>query len=58
MNACGDVRVELWCLRAQKSVEPPEPSFADEFFVSHEYAIPQKYVRQSSVSLPLQVHCL
>ena len=34
LEAFGDVRVEVWRVGVQEGVEPPNPSFADEFNVS------------------------
>ena len=39
-------------------MEPPDPSFVDEFNVSQEYAVLAFDVRQAAVSLPFQVHRL
>ena len=41
-----------------KSVEPPDPSFADEFNVPQEDAVLLFDVRRAAVSLPFQVHRL
>ena len=37
-------------------MEPPDPSFADEFNVPQEYAVLVFDVRRAAVSLPFQVH--
>ena len=37
-------------------MEPPDPSFADEFNVPQEDAVPVFDVHRAAVSLPLQVH--
>ena len=37
-------------------MEPPDPSFADEFNVSQEYAILVCDVRRGAVSLPFEVY--
>ena len=42
----------------EESVEPPDPSFADEFNVPQKYAVLVFYVRRAAVSLPFQVHRL
>ena len=39
-------------------MEPPDPSFADEFNVSQEDAVLVFDVRRAAVSLPFQVHRL
>ena len=39
-------------------MEPPDPSFADEFNVPQKYAVLVFDVRQAAVSLPFQVHRL
>ena len=39
-------------------MEPPDPSFADEFNVPQEDAILVFDVRRAAVSLPFQVHLL
>ena len=39
-------------------MEPPDPSFADEFNVPQEYAVLVFDVRRAAVSLPLQVNRL
>ena len=39
-------------------MEPPDPSFADEFNVPQEDAVLVYDVRRASVSLPFQVHRL
>ena len=39
-------------------MEPPDPSFADEFNVPQEYTVLVFDVRQAAVSLPFQVHRL
>ena len=39
-------------------MEPPDPSFADEFNVPHEDAVLVFDVRRAAVSLPFQVHRL
>ena len=40
------------------SVEPPDPSFADEFNVPQQYEVLVFDVRRAAVSLPFQVHRL
>ena len=40
----------------EKSVEPPDPTFADEFTVPQEYAVLIFDVRRAAVSLLFQVH--
>ena len=39
-------------------MEPPDPSFADEFNVGQEDAVLVFDERRAAVSLPFQVHCL
>ena len=39
-------------------MEPPDPSFADEFNVSQEDAVLVFDVRRAAISLPFQVHRL
>ena len=39
-------------------MEPPDPSFADEFNVRQEYAVLVFEVCLAAVSLPLQIHRL
>ena len=39
-------------------MEPPDPSFADEFNVPQEDAVLVFNVRRAAISLPFQVHCL
>ena len=39
-------------------MEPPDPSFADEFNVPQEYVVLIFDVRRAAVSLPFQVHRL
>ena len=39
-------------------MEPPDPSFADEFNVPQEDAVLDFDVRRAAISLPLQVHHL
>ena len=36
-------------------MEPPDPSFADEFNTPQEYAVLVFYVRRADISLPFQV---
>ena len=58
VKAFCDVRVKPRRLDADESVEPPDPSFADEFDVPQEYAVLVFDVRRAAVSLPFQVHLL
>ena len=39
-------------------MEPPDPSSADAFIVSQEYAVLVLDVRRAAVSFSFQVHCL
>ena len=39
-------------------MEPPDPSFADEFDVSREYAVLVFDVHRAAVSLPFEIHRL
>ena len=39
-------------------MEPPDPSFADEFNIPQEYAVLVFDLRRAAVSLPFQVHRL
>ena len=57
MKAFGNVRVEPRGLDVEESVEPPDPSFTDEFNVFQEYAVLVIDVRRAAVSLPFQIHC-
>ena len=49
------LRSSLGDLALRKSVEPPELSFAGEFSISQEYAVPVFDVCRAVVSLPFQV---
>ena len=39
-------------------MEPPDPSFTDEFNVPQEYVVLVLDIRRAAVLLPFQVHCL
>ena len=51
-----DVRVKPWRLGVEESVEPTDPSFADEFDVPQEDAVLVFDICRAAVSLPSQVH--
>ena len=56
LEAFGGMRVELRRLGVQEGVEPPNPSFADEFNVPQQTAVFVFDKLRAAVSLPFQVH--
>ena len=58
LEAFGDVRVEFRRLGDQEGVEPPNPSFADDFNISQQTAVLVFDELGAVVSLPFQVHRL